>query len=68
LGSRDQEDCSLRLAPAKIKTLSQKYPIQKRAGRVAQIVESLPIKHEALSSNPSAAKKKKKEKKLTQVF
>jgi hypothetical protein len=29
-----------------------------RAGRVAQVVEQLPSKHEALTSNPSTAKKK----------
>jgi hypothetical protein len=31
-----------------------------RAGGVCQIVEHLPGKHKALSSNPSTAKKKKK--------
>jgi hypothetical protein len=31
-----------------------------RAGRVAQEIECLPSNHEALSSNPSATKKKKK--------
>jgi hypothetical protein len=31
-------------------TLSRKYPIQNRAGGVAQVVESLPSKCEALSS------------------
>jgi hypothetical protein len=30
-------------------TLSRKYPIQKRTGRVAQVAEHLPVKHEALS-------------------
>jgi hypothetical protein len=35
------------------KTLSQKYPAQKRAGGVVQGVDSLPSKCEALSSNPS---------------
>jgi hypothetical protein len=30
-------------------------------GGVAQVVEHLPSKHEVLSSNPSTAKKKKKE-------
>jgi hypothetical protein len=30
------------------------------AGGVAQVVERLPSKHKALSSNPSTAKKKKK--------
>jgi hypothetical protein len=38
-------------------TLSQKYPTQNRAGGV---VECLSSKCEALSSNPSTAKKKKK--------
>jgi hypothetical protein len=39
-------------------TLSQKYPTQKRAGKVAQVVEHLPNKREAPSSNPTMAKKK----------
>jgi hypothetical protein len=34
-----------------------------RAGEVSQVVEHLPSKCEALSSNPSTAKKKKKKKK-----
>jgi hypothetical protein len=40
------------------KTLSQKYPTQKRAGRVTQVLEHLPSKHEALTSNPSTTQKK----------
>jgi hypothetical protein len=32
-----------------------------RAGRVIQVVEHMPSKYEALSSNPSKFKKKKKE-------
>jgi hypothetical protein len=36
-----------------LETLSQKYPTQKRAGGVAQVVECLPSKGEALSLNPS---------------
>jgi hypothetical protein len=40
-------------------TPSQKYPTQKRAGKVAQVVEHLPSKCEALSSDPSSTKKKK---------
>jgi hypothetical protein len=36
---------------------------RERAGGVAQVVEHLPRKCEALSSNPSPAKKKKKKKK-----
>jgi hypothetical protein len=39
------------------KTLSWKYPTQKRAGRVAQVVECLPSQCKALSSNPSNTKK-----------
>jgi hypothetical protein len=34
-------------------TLSQKYPTQKRAGRVAQIIDCPSIYPEALNSNPS---------------
>jgi hypothetical protein len=35
-------------------TLSQKYPnTQKRAGRVAQVVEHLPSKYEVMSSSPT---------------
>jgi hypothetical protein len=33
------------------------YTTQNRAGEVAQVVEHLPSKHEALSSNPSPGKK-----------
>jgi hypothetical protein len=33
-------------------TLSQKTPKQKRASRMAQVVEYLPSKLEALNSNP----------------
>jgi hypothetical protein len=35
--------------------LSQKYPIQKRTGRVTQMVDCLPTKCKALSSNTSIA-------------
>jgi hypothetical protein len=38
-----------------------KIPNTKRANRVAQVTECLPSKHEALSTNPSITKKKKKE-------
>jgi hypothetical protein len=44
-----------------LKTLSQEYSAQNRTGRVAQVVEHLPSKCEALSSNPRTSKKKKKE-------
>jgi hypothetical protein len=39
--------------------LSQKYPRQNRAGRVAQVIECLPSKCKTLSSNPSTTKRKK---------
>jgi hypothetical protein len=42
------------------KTLSWKYPPQKRAGGVAQMVQHLPSKRETLSSNPGITRKKKK--------
>jgi hypothetical protein len=51
-GGRDQEHCGSN--PAReigLKTPSQKYPIQKKAGGVTHVVELLPSKHEALSSN-----------------
>jgi hypothetical protein len=38
----------------------EKYLTHKRAGGVAQVIECLPSKCEALSSNPSTEKKKKK--------
>jgi hypothetical protein len=37
-------------------SLSQKYPTQKRAGGMAQVIGHLPSKHEALRPNPSATK------------
>jgi hypothetical protein len=40
-------------------TVSQKYQTQNRAGRMTQVLEHLPSKREALSSNPRTAKKKK---------
>jgi hypothetical protein len=36
--------------------LSGKYLIQKRNGRVAQVVKCLPSKHETLNSNPTPPK------------
>jgi hypothetical protein len=66
LGDRDQEDHGSRSAWAKRDILSQ---IIKRAG-VAQVVDCLPSKHKALSSNPSTEKKRKegKGKNLTSVL
>jgi hypothetical protein len=41
-----------------LEILSWKHPTQNRIGRVAQVLESLPSKPEALSSNPCTTKKK----------
>jgi hypothetical protein len=48
--------------PGKIvhEMLSQKHPAQTRASEVAQVVERLPSKHKALSSNPSTTNKQQK--------
>jgi hypothetical protein len=51
-----------RLAWAKNETLSPKITRVKTAGSVAQAAEHLPQKHEALNSNSSTVKKKKKQK------
>jgi hypothetical protein len=56
---RDQENLGSR--PAQADSLWD--PISKMPDRVTQVVESLPSKHEALSSNPTTAKKKKERKK-----
>jgi hypothetical protein len=44
----------------------EKYPNQKMAGRVAQVIECLPSKSEALSSDPALPNKTKQNKKLYQ--
>jgi hypothetical protein len=41
-----------------LEALSQKYPIQNRAGRVAHVVEHPPSKCKTLSSNSSITEKK----------
>jgi hypothetical protein len=41
-------------------TLCQKYPVQKRAGEVTQVVECLPSKHKTLSSSPCTGPHQKK--------
>jgi hypothetical protein len=56
---RDQEDQSYKLIWAKSETLSQKYPTQKRAGRVAQVLKCLHSKCEAWVQ-PQYWKKRKK--------
>jgi hypothetical protein len=48
-----------------LKTLSRNYPTQKMASRVAQVIQHLPSKCEALSLNPNTTKKKKKGKIFT---
>jgi hypothetical protein len=65
LGGRDQEDRS-QPGQTVCKTLSQKYSRPKRAGRVAQVAEYLPSKHEA-KFNPQYSKKKKKKKKVVYI-
>jgi hypothetical protein len=56
LGYKNQEDSVSKPAWAIVcKTLSQKYPMQKSAGRVAQVLGNL-------CSKPSAAKKEEKRK------
>jgi hypothetical protein len=56
-GDRDQEDSGSKPAWQIVReTLSQKYPTQKWAGGVAQAVQHLPSKCEALGSNPSIGK------------
>jgi hypothetical protein len=61
-GSRDQKHHGSKPPGLMVcETLTQKYPTQNRASRVARVVEHLPAKCETLSSNPSASKKKKKE-------
>jgi hypothetical protein len=63
-GGRDQEDHDSKPAQANSsQDPISKNPSQKRADGVAQIVENLPRKHEALSSNPSMTRKEKKERK-----
>jgi hypothetical protein len=54
-GGRDQEVCSSKPAPGKylIRSYLKKYLPPNRTGGVAQVVEQLPSKCEALSSNPS---------------
>jgi hypothetical protein len=47
---------ALHFLPARANS-SPKYPTQNRAGGVAEVVEHLSSKHEALSSNPSTTKK-----------
>jgi hypothetical protein len=65
-GGRDQEDHGSRLAWAK----SSRDPIlkitntQKKAGKVAQLIDNLPSKCRALSSSPSTTKKNKKKKRF----
>jgi hypothetical protein len=45
-GGRDQEDCCLLVSVGKNKTLSQKYPTQKRTGGLTKAIQHLPSKHE----------------------
>jgi hypothetical protein len=63
LGGRDQEDRGSRPAWAKSETPSQKQPMQRRAGKMDEVVEYLPSKHEVLSSNSSINKTNPRNKK-----
>jgi hypothetical protein len=47
---------------AEIRRIQKKNPIENRAGGVAQMIACLPSKCEALTSNPSTAKKEKEKK------
>jgi hypothetical protein len=65
MGDIDQEDRSFKSACVnKSRDPTRKYPIKNRAGGVAQVLESLLCKHEALSSNPTIEKYKTKHKSL----
>jgi hypothetical protein len=59
---RDQEDQGSKSALGQIvlKIYLKKNPSQKKAGRVAQVVQCLPSKREALSSNHPKKKDPKK--------
>jgi hypothetical protein len=61
-GGRDQKDCDLKLAQAdgSRDPILKKTQHKNRAGRVAQFIELLSSKYEALSSNPMQKKKKEK--------
>jgi hypothetical protein len=69
-GGRDQEDQSLKPAPGGVggeqflRPYLENIPTQRRTGRVVQVVERLPSKHEALNSSSSTIKKNNKNKKL----
>jgi hypothetical protein len=57
LGGRDQEDCSSKPAQANSLQDPISNPPQNRVEGVPQVVEHLPSKCEALSSDPTTAKK-----------
>jgi hypothetical protein len=64
-GGRDQEECGSKpLGQTIHKTLSQKYPTQNRAGRVAQVVEHHLASMRPCIQTPVPTKKKKKKKVL----
>jgi hypothetical protein len=58
-GGREQEDCGLRPVCAKMWDPIREISKGKWAVNLAQVVESLPSKHEALCSNSNTAKQKK---------
>jgi hypothetical protein len=59
-GGRDQENRDLKSAQINSLRLYLKIPNKKRTGRMAQVVEHLPCKDEALNSKLNTHQKKKK--------
>jgi hypothetical protein len=69
LGGRDQEGHCLKPIQERVhKTLPQKNPIQKKADRVAQVVECLLSKCEDLSSKPVPQKRKEGRKEVSSEY
>jgi hypothetical protein len=67
-GGRDEEDYDSKPDIQFTRSYLENTQPQNRAGRGCQVVEYLPSKYEALSSNPTAATKKPKPKtKLSSV-
>jgi hypothetical protein len=62
------DDLQARNSPNYKTTLHSHSQKKGRADGVAQVLESLPHNHEALSSNPTMAKRKKRKKKRNALF
>jgi hypothetical protein len=66
-GGRDQEAHGSKPAWEIVQELlSRKYPTQKRASRVAQVMERLPSKCKTLNSSPCTTQKGEKKKTTTE--